>query len=359
MTKNIKNDRAVKINPVDLLGRETVQVNLGVGSSYLHGKRVLVTGAGGSIGSELCHQVARFNPKTLILLDHNENSTYFVDIELRRKYHSHPPYIIPIIADIKDRMMMKKIFVEYKPEIIFHAAAHKHVPLMEINLIEAIKNNVFGSKIMMGLSDKYQCEQFVLISTDKAVNPISIMGYSKRIAELMMQTFKGSKTKFMAVRFGNVLESEGSVTQLFQRQIADGGPVTITHPEIARYFMTIEEAVMLIIQSASLGNGGEIFILDMGQPIKIINLARALISLSRSPVDIKIEYIGLRHGEKMHEELTSSSEKLKGTEHKQIFVATPNIIDIEVFIRQINHLETLLNKGCNEGILEELKKLCL
>jgi len=359
LTGNVSINQIREVKPEDLLGRESVQVDLDEISAYLANKKVLVTGAGGSIGSELCHQVAQFNPAMLILLDHNENGTYFVEIELKRKSYSFP--ILPIIADIKDIQRMEEIFKKYTPEIVFHAAAHKHVPLMEENPQEAIKNNIFGSKIVMELANKYNCERFVLISTDKAVNPISVMGYSKRVAELMMYSFnKNTQTKFMAVRFGNVLGSEGSVIPLFKRQIAYGGPVTVTHPEVTRYFMTIKEAVELIIQAASLGKGGEIFVLDMGEPIKIVDLARELIILSgfEPDIDIGIEYIGLRPGEKLFEELLTKEEGITSTKHKQIFIAKSDVINSQLLNDQINELEKLIaNEGDKKELVTKLKEI--
>jgi len=358
LTGDVSINQIREVKPEDLLGRESVQVDLDEISAYLANKKVLVTGAGGSIGSELCHQVAQFNPAMLILLDHNENGTYFVEIELKRKSYSFP--ILPTIADIKDIQRMEEIFKKYTPEIVFHAAAHKHVPLMEENPQEAIKNNIFGSKIVMELASKYNCERFVLISTDKAVNPISVMGYSKRVAELLMQTFnKNTQTKFMAVRFGNVLGSEGSVIPLFKRQIANGGPVTVTHPEVTRYFMTIKEAVELIIQAAALGQGGEIFVLDMGEPIKIVDLARDLITLSgfEPEVDIEIKYIGLRPGEKLFEELLTKKEGITSTKHKQIFITQPDIVNPDKLNKQINRLQELIYNENKEILLDELKKI--
>jgi len=358
ITGNVILNQIREVKPEDLLGRESVQVDLDEISAYLTNKKVLVTGAAGSIGSELCFQVAQFKPAMLLLIDHNENNTYFVEIELKRKSYSFP--ILPIIADIKDAPRMEEIFKEYTPGVVFHAAAHKHVPLMEENPQEAIKNNIFGSKIVMELADRYNCERFVLISTDKAVNPVSVMGYSKRVAELLMHTFnKNSPTKFMAVRFGNVLGSEGSVIPLFKRQIAKGGPVTVTHPEVTRYFMTIKEAVELIIQAASLGKGGEIFVLDMGEPIKIADLARELITLSglEPEIDIEIKYIGLRPGEKLFEELLTKGEGITSTKHKQIFIARPDVVNPDKLTKQISHLKELLHNGNKEIILDELKKI--
>lgn len=355
ITGDVTINQIREVKPEDLLGRETVKISLDEISSYLTNKKVLITGAGGSIGSELSYLVAHFNPAMLILVDHNENSIYFVEIEL--KTNSYPFPILPLIADIKDRQRMEEIFKEHKPEVVFHAAAHKHVPLMEENPQEAIKNNIFGSKIVMELANKYDCERFVLISTDKAVNPISVMGCSKRIAELIMP--KNTPTKFMAVRFGNVLGSEGSVIPLFKRQIAGGGPVTVTHPEVTRYFMTIKEAVELIIQAAALGKGGEIFVLDMGEPIKIVDLAHDLITLSgfEPEVDIEIKYIGLRPGEKLFEELLTKEEGITSTKHKQIFIARSDIVNPDTLNQQLNHLQELIHNENKEIIVEELRKM--
>lgn len=327
-----------EVKAEDLLGRETVQVDLEEVSSYLSSKRVLVTGAGGSIGSELCRQVTSFNPSSLLFLDHAENSLYFLEIELKERGLDFK--IIPKIADIRDKERLSQIFGEYRPEVIFHAAAHKHVPLMEANPSEAIKNNVIGSKNLMEEAIGVKTKKFVLISTDKAVNPTSVMGASKRISEMLMQLYEEAPTKFMAVRFGNVLGSQGSVVPLFKKQIAAGGPVTVTHPEVTRYFMTIQEAVSLIIQAGAIGKGGEVFLLDMGEPIKIVDLARDLITLSgfETDKDIKITYTGLREGEKLYEELLTSGEGTRATLHREIFTAKPDRIEKEVFKRQIEGL---------------------
>lgn len=327
-----------EVKAEDLLGRETVKVDLEKISSYLSHRRVLVTGAGGSIGSELCRQIAGFNPSSLLLLDHAENSLYFLEIELREKGLSFQ--IIPKIANICDKERLSQIFREYHPEVIFHAAAHKHVPLMEANPSEAIKNNVIGTRNLMEKAIGVKTARFVLVSTDKAVNPISIMGASKRISEMLMQLYEDGPTEFMAVRFGNVLGSQGSVVPLFKKQIAAGGPVTVTHPEVTRYFMTISEAVSLIIQAGAIGQGQEVFLLNMGEPIKIVDLARDLITLSGFEIDkdIKITYTGLREGEKLYEELLTSGEGTRATFHKDIFMAKPERIEKEIFKRQIEEL---------------------
>lgn len=304
---SINEIRDVKIE--DLLGRDEVELDLESISTKLTNKKILITGAGGSIGSEICRQVARFNPKQLILLGHGENSIYTIDMELRQKV-SQNTEIIPIIADIQDRNRIFDIVSAYKPDVIYHAAAHKHVPLMEYNPMEAVKNNIFGTKNVAEAADIFDVDYFVMISTDKAVNPPNIMGATKRFAEMIVQNLaKESNTKFAAVRFGNVLGSRGSVVPLFKKQIAIGGPVTVTDPEMTRYFMTIPEASRLVIQAGTLASGGEIFVLDMGEPVKIVDLAKNLIKLSGyNENEIGIKYAGIRPGEKLYEELLSDDE---------------------------------------------------
>ncbi|MEH6908005.1 polysaccharide biosynthesis protein [Neobacillus drentensis] len=291
----------------DLLGREPVELDISKISKYVSEKTILVTGAGGSIGSEICRQIAGFLPKKIVLLGHGENRIYDIDLELRNKYKFE---IVPIIGDIQDRIRMFEVMEEHKPDVVYHAAAHKHVPLMEFNPREAVKNNIFGTKNVAEAAETYGVHTFVLISSDKAVNPTNIMGATKRFAEMVIQLIaKNSKTKFVAVRFGNVLGSNGSVIPLFKKQIQLGGPVTVTHPEMTRYFMTIPEASRLVIQSGALARGGEIFVLDMGDPVKIVDLAKNLIRLSGYTLDeIGIEFSGIRPGEKMYEELLNKSE---------------------------------------------------
>lgn len=293
----------------DLLGREPVELDLSSISEKISGKTVLVTGAGGSIGSEICRQIAQFFPQKLILLGHGENSIYSIDMEIRNQY-GQAIEIVPVIGDVQDRDRMFEVIEEHRPHVIYHAAAHKHVPLMEYNPKEAVKNNVFGTKNVAEAADTFGVETFVLISSDKAVNPTNVMGSTKRIAEMIIQKLDlHSKTKFVAVRFGNVLGSRGSVIPLFKKQIHAGGPVTVTHPEMTRYFMTIPEASRLVIQAGTLARGGEIFVLDMGEPVKITDLAQNLIRLSGYTVDeIGIKYSGLRPGEKMFEELLNEKE---------------------------------------------------
>ena len=293
----------------DLLGRDEVELDLNAISSKLTNKKILVTGAGGSIGSEICRQVIRFNPEQIILLGHGENSIYTIDMELRQKVAPNTK-IIPLIADVQDRNRIFDIMSEHKPDVIYHAAAHKHVPLMEYNPMEAVKNNIFGTKNVAEAADTFGVGHFVMISTDKAVNPPNIMGATKRFAEMIVQNLaKDSGTKFAAVRFGNVLGSRGSVVPLFKKQIAVGGPITVTDPEMTRYFMTIPEASRLVIQAGTLASGGEIFVLDMGEPVKIVDLAKNLIKLSGySLEEIGINYSGIRPGEKLFEELLDEDE---------------------------------------------------
>ncbi len=297
-------------------------------AGHLAGEVVLVTGAGGSIGSELCRQVASFGPSRLILLGHGENSIYEIHQELAATCPDLT--LTQAVIDVKDETAVEQLFRTYKPAVVFHAAAHKHVPLMEMNPPEAIKNNVLGTRVVARAADRYESKAFILISTDKAVNPTSIMGASKRVAEMVVQEIdRRSKTRFAAVRFGNVLGSRGSVVPLFQRQIAAGGPVTVTHPEMTRYFMTIPEAVQLVIQAGALVRGGEIFVLDMGEPVKIVDLARSMIILSgyEPGKDIEIVFTGIRPGEKLYEEILTAGEGVNATSHERIFIARPEEFD--------------------------------
>jgi len=311
-----------EVNLEDLLRREPVKLDLDKVAGYLRGKRVLITGAGGSIGSELCRQVARLGPESLFLLGKGENSIYEIDQELREKYPDL--HIQPIIADVRDRRRIRDIFWRTRPEVVFHAAAHKHVPLMEFQPEEAVYNNIFGTKVVAEAALMVKTEIFIMISTDKAINPTSVMGATKRVAEQVIQSLNGmGRTKFAAVRFGNVLGSRGSVVPLFQKQIAAGGPVTVTHPEMKRYFMTIPEAVQLVLQAGSMATGGEVFVLDMGEPVKIYDMACALIELSglRPHTDVEIRFTGLRPGEKLFEELLTAEEGTTATTHQKIFIA--------------------------------------
>lgn len=343
----------------DLLFRDEVDINIRDISGYLSGKTVLVTGGGGSIGSELCRQIAGFSPKLLVIFDVYENNAYELYHELKNKYGDRLNIII-VIGTICDRDIVDRVFKVYSPQVVFHAAAHKHVPLMQNVPREAMKNNVFGTINVAEAADRYGVERFVLLSTDKAVNPTNIMGASKRITEMIIQRMaKKSKTRFMAVRFGNVLGSNGSVVNLFKRQIEEGGPVRVTHKDITRYFMTIPEAARLVLQAGSMGVSGSIFVLDMGEPVRINDLAENLIKLSgyKPYKDIDIVYTGLRPGDKLFEELVMESEKdsMERTEHKKIFIAKPEEVDPESFDRLIERLRTVCEKGGNTlGIIKEL-----
>ncbi len=348
-----------EVRPEDLLGRETVTIDECEIAKYLKDKKVLITGAAGSIGSELCRQVAlRFHPAEFILIDHNENNLYFLILELKSKFKNLN--IKSVIGDINDIGLLKKVFSECKPQVVFHAAAYKHVPLMEENQIAAVKNNALGSRNMIYAAHHYKVGRFVLISTDKAVNPVNIMGLSKRLAEIFLQAKSmRSKTKFMAVRFGNVLGSDGSVVPLFKKQIEAGGPITITHPDTTRYFMNIKEAVLLVLQAGAIGAGGEIFILDMGEQIKILDLARDLVSLSGLELgkDIGLEYIGLRPGEKIREELLLDKEKNKVTKHDKIYISQADEFDVVALRKQMKELEGYVNSTDEEKVVKKMKEI--
>ena len=341
----------------DLLGREPIQVDLDSILGYVKDKTILVTGGGGSIGSELCRQIATHSPKQLIVVDIYENSVYDVQQELKV---SHPDLdLVVLIASVRNTNRMNWIFDHYKPDIVYHAAAHKHVPLMEDSPNEAIKNNVFGTFKVAQAAAMSGVKRFVMISTDKAVNPTNIMGASKRICEMIIQTFnKHYDTEFVAVRFGNVLGSNGSVIPLFKKQIAEGGPVTVTHPDIIRYFMTIPEAVSLVLQAGAYAKGGEIFVLDMGSPVKILDLAKNLIRLSGYKVgeDIKIEFTGLRPGEKLFEELLMDEEGMKETDNKLIHIGRPIELDEEEFFAILKELNDT-SKLEDQDIRPIVKKL--
>ena len=344
----------------DILGRAEVKVDMEAIASYLAGETVLVTGAGGSIGSELCRQVARFGASRLVLLGHGENSIYEINLELREQFPGLE--LCPVIADVQDEARIKRIFEQFRPGVVFHAAAHKHVPLMEQNPEEAIKNNIFGTLNVARAADFYKAKRFVLISSDKAVNPTSVMGATKRGAEYMIQSLaRTSKTIFVAVRFGNVLGSRGSVIPLFKRQIAAGGPVTITDERMVRYFMTIPEAVQLVIQAASMGHGGEIFVLDMGKPVRIVELARDLIRLSgfEPDVDIAIEFTGMRPGEKLFEELLTADEGTVATMHERIYVARTDSVSSAAMEGVLNRLREAAGTGqvTNERAHSMLREL--
>jgi FlaA1/EpsC-like NDP-sugar epimerase len=322
------------------LGRDPIQVDLDSIMGYVSGKVIMVTGGGGSIGSELCRQIASHHPKQLLIVDIYENTTYDIQQELKRAYPDLD--LVVLIASIRNTNRMNRIFETYRPEIVYHAAAHKHVPLMEDSPNEAVKNNVLGTWKIVQAADRYQVKRFVMISTDKAVNPTNIMGATKRICEMIIQTYNNrSKTEYVAVRFGNVLGSNGSVIPLFKKQIEEGGPVTVTHPDIIRYFMTIPEAVSLVLQAGAYAKGGEIFILDMGNPVKIVDLARNLILLSghKPDEDIKIEFTGLRPGEKLYEEMLMKEEGMQDTANKLIHIGKPIQMDEEKFLSQLEELK--------------------
>ena len=354
---DIKQVRDVEIE--DLLGREPIEVDFNLMGSYIQDSIILVTGAGGSIGSELCRQIANIRPKKLIMLDNYENNLYSIQQELIRKYGDSIK-MIAVVASIREQKRIEKIFDKYRPEVVFHAAAHKHVPLMEGSPGEAIKNNIFGTLNVAMLSNKYNVKRFLLISTDKAVNPTNVMGATKRAAEMIIQSLnEESKTEFVAVRFGNVLGSNGSVIPLFKKQIEEGGPVTVTHPKIIRYFMTIEEAVGLVIQAGGMAKGGEIFVLDMGEPVKILDLAKNLIRLSgfEPDVDIKIVFTGLRPGEKLYEELLMSEEGLLDTKHKKIFIGRPIDFDKNDLQKYLIELRNIVLEEEDELMEQAMKNL--
>ncbi|NLA75452.1 MAG: polysaccharide biosynthesis protein, partial [Deltaproteobacteria bacterium] len=344
----------------DLIGREPVKLDEKKIGAYLNGKRVLITGAGGSIGSELCRQVCRFSPESLVLYERAESPLYEIDLELKERFQNVK--IIPRLADVTDAVKLEKAFNETMPEVVFHAAAYKHVPMLEYNPWEAVGNNILGTKNVIAAANNAKVERFVFVSTDKAVRPANVMGASKRVAELMIQAQNGCNltgTKFITVRFGNVAGSVGSVIPLFKRQIEKGGPVTVTHPEITRFFMTIPEACQLILQAGSMGNGGEIFILDMGVPIKIAEMAEDLIRLSgfEPHRDIDIKYIGLRPGEKLYEELITVGEGIVSTEHEKIMVLKGTACDLPLLNGRLEHMKSLMINHDGKGIRLALKEI--
>ncbi|MBN1548554.1 MAG: polysaccharide biosynthesis protein [Syntrophaceae bacterium] len=347
------------INIDDLLGRSLVRFenHLSEVEEHYRNKRIMVTGAGGSIGGELCRQLCTLWPKELILLDKDENSVYEIDSELR--WESGSNSVSPVVADLRNTARLEYIFNKYRPQVIFHAAAHKHVPLMELNVAEAVSNNLMGTRNVAVLADKNGVENFISISTDKAINPTSIMGASKKLGEIIIQEIaRESRARYSCVRFGNVLGSRGSVVPLFQKQIAAGGPVTVTHPDVRRYFMSISEAVQLIIQAGTMGNRGEIFVLDMGEPIKIQDLARDLIRLyGYDDNEIEIKYIGLRPGEKLYEEILVDEERDKATKIEKIFVAPPIEMDKEDFSTKLEDLLVAAERNDNHQVIACLQDL--
>ena len=349
-----------ELNTADFLSRDEIQLNNAQISEYLHDKVVLVTGGGGSIGSELCRQIMRYQPRRLLIFDIYENCAYELETELRNKYGADAP-VITLIGSIRDMERLNEVFDTYHPSVVFHAAAHKHVPLMEISPAEAVKNNVFGTKNLLTAAAEHGVERFVQLSTDKAVNPTNVMGCTKRLCEMLIQSFDGgTDMKCMAVRFGNVLGSHGSVIPLFEEQIKQGGPVTITHPEIVRYFMTITEAAQLVLQAGALAKSGSIYVLDMGEPVRIMDLATRLIRFYgyEPGVNMDIKVTGLRPGEKLYEELMMDAEqdKMGKTAHDKIFVAPPMQIDLPSFYAQLQELqEHLENK--DDAIVEQLQKM--
>ena len=353
---NLSRIRTVSIE--DLLGRETVELDEELLYAFLRGKRILVTGAGGSIGSELSRQIARFAPAKLVLLDRAEAGLFEVHRELSCRASS--PLVVPCIGDICDAARIADVFADHQPHIVFHAAAHKHVPMMEWNPGESVKNNVFGTRVVANACDRNCIEAFVLISTDKAVNPTSVMGATKRVAEMYVQAISSvSATRFVAVRFGNVLGSTGSVLPIFKAQIAEGGPVTVTHPDMVRYFMTIPEASQLVMQAAAMGSTGQIFVLDMGMPVKILDMAKELICLSglEPDLDIRIEFSGVRPGEKLFEELSLDSEKLARTAHEKIFIGKLATVGLDAINESFLALEEVLHRGSAEEVRAALQRI--
>lgn len=339
----------------DLLERDEVRLDMDIVEHYIRDKVVLVTGAGGSIGSEICRQIMRVGPKQLLLLGHGENSIYLINQELKNIYKDGP--IIPIIADIRDKQQLDQIFTQYNPQVVFHAAAHKHVPLMEIQPMAAVLNNIYGTRNVADVSGRHGVERFVMISTDKAVNPTSVMGATKRVAEKVIISMNDTyDTKYITVRFGNVLGSRGSVIPLFKKQIEAGGPVTVTDPEMTRYFMTIPEASQLVLQAGAMGKGGEVFLLDMGEPVKIIDLARNMIRLSglEPDKDIHIKITGLRPGEKKYEELLTSEEGTNRTNHTKIFEAALDTVDRDWLIDKIATFDSCETDMDVIGVLQDI-----
>lgn len=353
---NLSRIRDVAID--DLLRRDPVRLELDELDQLVPGKVVLTTGAGGSIGSELCRQICRMSPSVLVLVERSENALFNIHRELVKAFPALT--IVPCIADITDAPRIRELFAKHRPALVLHAAAHKHVPIIEWNPIEGVKNNIFGTRIVADLANEYGADAFVMISTDKAVNPSSVMGATKRAAELYVQSLSAhSKTRFVTVRFGNVLGSAGSVVPIFREQIAQGGPVTVTHPEMRRYFMTIPEACQLVLQAGAMGRGGEIFVLDMGEPVKIVDLARDLIALSglRPGEDIEIQFTGVRPGEKLFEELSTDAESADKTRHPKIFIGRTPHAERNQVLRQLEHLQNAVQLASDEAVLAALRAI--
>lgn len=349
--------RLQDVRAEELLRRRALRLDSSRVQRELHGKSILVTGAGGSIGSELCRQVGVFRPDKIVLLDRAESSLYFVDLELRRRFPELR--VVPIVGDILDRNKVEEVFAQCRPEVVYHAAAYKHVPLMEIHPLEGIENNIVGTEIVARAGQRHGVSKFVLISSDKAVRPVGVMGMTKRVAEGVVQNFNGGSTSFIAVRFGNVLGSDGSVLPLFRWQIANGGPVTVTDPEASRYFMLISEAAQLVLQAGAMGKGGEIYFLDMGKPVKIGDLAENLIRLSgfEPGKDIPVEVIGLRPGERLNEALVVDGEELLPTEHEKVFMVQNHRLDAVAFQRDYEALKQLVRARDREGAVAQLRTM--
>jgi FlaA1/EpsC-like NDP-sugar epimerase len=343
----------------ELLGRDPVQIDVGEVTNFVRGKTVLITGAAGSIGSEVCRQVARLGPSRIILMDQDESGVY----DLHRELEQRAPAVVlhQVVGDVREERNVESIFSAHKPQVVFHAAAYKHVPLMEEHPDQAVKTNVFGTYLLARSARRWGAEKFVLISTDKAVNPTSVMGATKRAAEVAIRHAGAwGRTQFVAVRFGNVLGSRGSVVPVFQDQIARGGPVTVTHPDMRRYFMTIPEAVLLVLQAGAMGKNGEVLVLDMGEPVRIVDLARQLIILNgfKPDVEIPIVFTGIRPGEKLFEDILSAEEGTSATRSNRIFVAhTSTALSTEQFERELRHIERAVSEGRRDGIIEGLEEL--
>ena len=358
MSGNLHVQQLRNVEIEDLLGRDPVHLDQTMIEKQLRGKKILVTGAGGSIGSEICRQVAKFKPKEIVILGHGENSIYQLNMELVGKYSQHFT-ITPVIADVQDRKRIFEVMDKYKPDVVYHAAAHKHVPLMELNPREAVKNNILGTRNVAEAASHARVKAFVMVSTDKAVNPPNIMGATKRLCEMIVQDMatRSEYTKFVAVRFGNVLGSRGSVIPLFKKQIAEGGPITVTHPDIVRYFMTIPEAAQLVIQAGALARGGEIFVLDMGQPVKIVDLAKNLIRLSGyDEGDIEIKFTGLRPGEKMYEELLNEGEVNPKQVFPKIHIGIADNSKINLVYNFIENFESYTDQELHDELIDIANK---